>query len=213
MARRNQDYEKEKNPFIVVLYIVVILILLCCIGFFVFYTKKQSAKYQETVKQLQEQEEKDLSAGQEGETELKTLQNILDETEGLFEETETEPPTESESETESETETESIDYDISIVILNGTGTEGVAGYWQSELKEEGYTNIVSASYGRKSGENTLLISDTKEKAEALSDSFQNAQIQVGDLEDKTDIEMADGTELPETVDVWVIVGKEDAEKK
>lgn len=211
MARKNQDYEKEKNPFMMVLYIAAVLILLCCIVFFAFRARKQRAQYQETVKQLQVQEEDYGASGQEWETEMRTLKNILDETEGVPKETETEAPTESESETESETE--SVDYDMNIVILNGTGTEGVAGYWQSELKKEGYTNVVSASYGRKSEENTLLIAETREKAEPLSDSFQNARIQVGQLEDKTEIETAEGVKLPEEVDVWVIVGKEDVKKE
>ncbi len=210
MARKNHNYERNKNPFIMILYIVTVLVLLCCIGFFILRARKQSAEYQEKVKQFQNREENMISS-QEKETEVKTLLDILNETESVPTGTETELVTE--APTESESETESIDYDIDIVILNGTGTQGVAGYWKSELEKEGYTNIVSASYGRKSEEKTFIISDAKEKAEPFSANFQNAQIRIGDLEDRTDIETADGIELPEKVDVWIIVGKEDANKE
>ncbi|MDO5541622.1 MAG: LytR C-terminal domain-containing protein, partial [Eubacteriales bacterium] len=162
MAKR-QFYGQEKNPLKMVLYIAIVLVMAGCIGYLVCSSRQRSQEYTEKVQRA-----------------------VASETEYVVEErhSETETETSAEMETENDTTpvtemsvTEETVKASSILVLNGTGKSGVAGYWKAQLEEAGYTNVSPASYTGTVGEETIIYVSAKEQAEPLKQQFPNASVE------------------------------------
>ncbi|EET58825.1 hypothetical protein BRYFOR_09285 [Marvinbryantia formatexigens DSM 14469] len=220
MARRNR-YGQEKNPLRMVLYIIAVLAMIGCIGYLVYSSRISSQEYQEEVRRAAAEEVEFETEAREtrGETETETEKqqdNTKDETEqGAGTETETDGEQGNTEETDNESETDTkeaaagaADKDMSILVLNGTGRPGVAGYWKSQLEEAGYTDVTPATYTETVGEKTVIYAATTEEAEIFKEQFPDAEVEVGTVE--TGLEAAEGIPLPEKCDVYIIVGSSDA---
>ncbi len=131
----------------------------------------------------------------------------------LPEGSESETP-ESDSEIESEAETagniniSSAEKSQTVLVLNGTKKPGVAGNWKDRLEELGYRKVVSASYDGAVEDNTVIYTGTGAMIEGLRQEFQNCTLRPGKV--YSGIEPGEGETLPEKVDVYVVVGRNDA---
>ena len=139
----------------------VCLVLVVILGLFYTWYSKDKAVKSEEIRQMAEalQEEEKISTDEIGETKQQA--------DVVFDETMTHvPDSEKESETETETETETeldpakaLEAEAkqkNIMILNGTGKEGMAGYWKQQLTGEGYEHIVIANYLETGEEHTII---------------------------------------------------------
>lgn len=227
MARRNR-YGEEKNPLKVVLYIIAVLAMLGCIGYLIYSSRLGKQEYQENVRRaaagetelvIEEHEtESETEQTTEPETAQKNTaaaQNNTTAAQNNTNASESESESESENESESETNTEAVSAmsnntgkDMSILVLNGTGVPGVAGYWKSQLEEAGYSNVTPATYTQTVGENTVIYATTNREAELFKEQFPDAEVEIGAVD--TGLEAAEGIPLPEECDVYIIIGRKDA---
>lgn len=200
MARRN-GYGQERNPLKMVLYIIAVLAMLGCIGYLVYSSRVSSQEYQENVRRAAAEE-----------TELETEERKTErETEKTTEQDTTANKKDTESpETESETDTEAalVMTDLSILVLNGTGKPGVAGYWKTQLEKRGYTNVTPASYTETVGDETVIYAANNAQTGIFKELFPNAETKIGTVD--TGLEAATGIPLPEKCDVYIIIGNKDA---
>lgn len=159
MAKR-ESYGPQRSPFKIFLYIVIIVLLLGGIAYLVKCTRVKQAAFQEQIRKLGAQEtefvQKKQTVQEESETETKkSTEKATAQTEKK--ETSTETGTEkaaegtSESETESETGSENVKNSTAIqkqhiLLLNGSGKDGMAARWQARLMKAGYTNVSVASF-------------------------------------------------------------------
>ena len=223
MARRNR-YGEEKNPLKVVLYIIAVLAMLGCIGYLIYSSRLGKQEYQENVRRaaageteliIEEHEtESETEQTTEPETAQKNTVAAQNNTTAAQNNT-NDSESESENESESETNTEAVPAmsnnmgkDMSILVLNGTGIPGVAGYWKSQLEEAGYSNVTPATYTQTVGENTVIYATTNREAELFKEQFPNAEVEIGAVD--TGLEAAEGIPLPEECDVYIIIGRKDA---
>lgn len=189
---KKSNFQPEKNPIYVVLYIAAALILIACLIFFVFRSHQRKAEYKEKVELAASQETEYVMARRETETETESE----------------EPETEAVTETESETE---ADKTVSILVLNGTKRPGVAGYWQNQLEEDGYENVASASYSGEIADETVIYAEQEADAEPLKSYFPDADVEKGSIEEG--IEADNGVTLPETCDLYIVIGRNDAQSE
>ena len=96
----------------------------------------------------------------------------------------------------------------SILIINGTYKNGVASYWETKLREQGYTDILKASYSGKAEQLTAIYGVDKAKAEAFKEFFPTAEFRDGAV--PAGFTMADGSTPPTTCDYYIVVGIADA---
>lgn len=201
MAKR-QFYGQERNPLKMVLYILAVLVMAGCIGYLVYSSGQRSREYAERVQKAAA-----------GETEY-DVEEPQSETEA-----ETAGGTETDSETESSTDliAEKLETEgdavktLSVLVLNGTGKPGVAGYWKTQLEKEGYTNVSPVTYTGSVGEETVIYVSAKEQAEPLKQEFPDAAVEIGKVEDG--LEAAEGSPLPEQRDIFIVIGSRDAQSE
>ena len=212
MAKR-ESYGPQRSPFKIFLYIVIIVLLLGGIAYLVKCTRVKQAAFQEQIRELGAQEtefvQKKQTVQEESETETKKK------------ETSTEAGTEkaaegtSESETESETGSENAKNSTAIqkqhiLLLNGSGKDGMAARWQARLMKAGYTNVSVASFPGQAIEQTRIYVEREEEKEKLTDlKAQFAGVEVTTEPFSADITLEDGT-TPKDVDLYIIIGKNDA---
>ncbi|MCD7868480.1 MAG: LytR C-terminal domain-containing protein [Clostridiales bacterium] len=72
-------------------------------------------------------------------------------------------------------------YDMQILVLNGTGIQGAAAYWKSQLEEEGFTEVETASYTKTVGSQTMVYGENEEILEYFSEVFPNAEFTEGSV--------------------------------
>ena len=131
-------------------------------------------------------------------------------------EAETEKATEgtSESETESEAgnETAKNSADVQkqhILLLNGSGKDGMAGKWQEKLTKAGYTNVSVASFPGLAIEQTRIYVEKEEDEAKLTDlKAQFSGVEVTTDAFTAEITLEDGS-TPKDVDLYIIIGKND----
>lgn len=191
---KKTNFQPEKNPIYGVIYIAAALLLTACLVFFVFRSRQRKTEYKQEVELAASQETEYVMARREKETETETESEA--------------PQTEVSTETEPETE---ADKSVSILVLNGTKRPGVAGYWQTQLEEDGYENVVSASYSGEITDETVIYAKRKKDAEALNAYFPDAVVERGKIEEG--IEPESGVTLPETCDLYVVIGRNDAQSE
>lgn len=221
-----------RNPLKIVLYIAAVILLVVCIVLMYFHTRREREAYQEEIRQLslneteyirseRSTEEESETAGQEtesassGESGRQTASDEAREEESLMEgessseeDSSEEDETEAASETETETETEDESKDLRVLLLNGTGVGGVAGYWETQLEEDGYTDVIAASYEEEAAEETVIYASNRQQALPFQEYFTDSRIRIGSITEG--ILMSDGEEEPEDVDIYIVIGRTDA---
>lgn len=127
-------------------------------------------------------------------------------TSGQKEETEAEPTQAAEA---PETAPTAADSNLSVVVLNGTGRDGVAAQWTETLKNGGYANTIPATYTGASEEQTVIYAASEEQGAPFLELFPNGTVRVGSLGPQGILTGA-GVNLPAQVDVYIVIGKTDA---
>ena len=211
MSKR-ESYGPQKSPFKIFLYIVVIVLLLGGIAYLVKCTRVKQAAFQEQLQELGAQEtefvqpKKTVTETSEAKNTEKTQA-----TESATEQKDT-AETESNAEMESESETakaENTDKGRHILLLNGSGKDGVAAKWKETLTKTGYTNVSVASFPGSAIEKTRIYVEKEEEAEAdeVKDLFSGVEITTDAF--TAEITLEDGS-TPKDVDLYIIIGKNDA---
>ena len=227
--KKRESYGPQRSPFKIFLYIVVVVLLLGGIAYLVKDTRARRAVFQEQIQELGAREtefvQKKQSVITETETEAKenksmektsavTAQTEKDET-SVDAVTEAETEETSESDTESETGSENAKNSTAvqnqhILLLNGSGKDGMAAKWKEKLKEAGYTNVTVASFPGQALEQTRIYVEKEEDEENLAElKEQFSGIEVTTDAFTADITLEDGS-APKDVDLYIIIGKNDA---
>ncbi len=225
------DFGQRKNPFKMVIYIAAVILLLVCILIMVFRTRSKQKDYESEIAQLSQGETEYVRPERTTEAETETGSEASGDSAAVSEETqeqddsneaseaEQEESQEDSQETESseedgaeesetESESEEIQADLRILVLNGTGVEGVAGYWESQLEADGYEDVISASYAEQAEDETVIYTQERQLALPFQDYFTESRIRIGEITEG--ILMSDGEEEPEDVDIYIVVGNTDA---
>ena len=214
MSKR-ESYGPQKSPFQIFLYIVVIVLLLGGIAYLVKCTRVKQAAFQEQLQELGAQEtefvqmKKTVTETEQPETSEAKNTEKTQATESATEQKDT-AETESNAETESESETakaENTDKGRHILLLNGSGKDGVAAKWKETLTKAGYTNVSVASFPGSAIEKTRIYVEKEEEADEVKDLFSGVEITTDAF--TAEITLEDGS-TPKDVDLYIIIGKNDA---
>lgn len=214
MAKR-ESYGPPHSPFKIVIYILVVIALVGGIGYLVKCTRARRADFQTQIQELGQNETEYVqvkTAVTEEETEVK--QTSSDSDTAKKQTATTEPSTATEQTTEGQTETESetvkasaADLGRHILLLNGSGKDGMAAVWKTKLEKAGYTNVSVASFPGRSIDQTRIYVEKEEEADAVKDLFTSVEVTTDPF--TADITLEDGS-APKDVEIYIIVGKNDA---
>lgn len=214
MSKR-ESYGPQRSPFKIFLYIVVIVLLLGGIAYLVKCTRVKQAAFQEQLQELGAQETEFV---QPKKTVTETEQPETSDAENTEKTQATEPATEQKdtaetektTEMESESETakaENADKGRHILLLNGSGKDGVAAKWKETLTKAGYTNVSVASFPGSAIEQTRIYVEKEEEANEIKNLFSGVEITTDAF--TAEITLEDGS-APKDVDLYIIIGKNDA---
>ena len=212
--RKRESYGPQRSPFKIILYIVIVVLLLGGIAYLVKYTRAKQATFQEEIQKLGAQEtefvQKKQTVTTETETEeagtTKKSSTVTAQTDKNAASTDATEEPSSESETESETGSKSQH----ILLLNGSGKDGMAARWQVKLKKAGYTNVTVASFPGQAIEQTRIYVEKEEEEAKLTDlKEQFSGVEVTTEPFTAEITLEDGS-TPKDVDLYIIIGKNDA---
>ena len=214
MAKR-ESYGPPHSPFKIVIYILVVIALVAGIGYLVKCTRARRADFQTQIQELGQNETEYVqvkTAVTEEETEVKQTSSDSDtakkQTAATEPSTATEQTTEGQSETESEADTASAaDLGRHILLLNGSGKDGMAAVWKTKLEKAGYTHVSVASFPGRSIDQTRIYVEKEEEADAVKDLFTSVEVTTDPF--TADITLEDGS-APKDVEIYIIVGKNDA---
>lgn len=223
--KKRESYGPQRSPFKIFLYIVVVVLLLGGIAYLVKDTRARRAVFQEQIQELGARETEFVQTKQsvitETETEAEenktaekttavTAQTEKDET-SADAVTEAETDGTSESETGSETAGDSTAVKRQhILLLNGSGKDGMAAKWQEKLTKAGYTNVTVASFPGLAIEQTRIYVEKEEDEAKLTDlKAQFSGVEVTTDAFTADITLEDGS-APKDVELYIIIGKNDA---
>lgn len=214
MSKR-ESYGPQKSPFKIFLYIVVIVLLLGGIAYLVKCTRVKQAAFQEQLQELGAQEtefiqpKKTVTETEQPETSEAKNTEKTQATESATEQKDA-AETESNAETESESENakaENTDKGRHILLLNGSGKDGVAAKWKETLTKDGYTNVSVASFPGSAIEQTRIYVEKEAEADEVKNLFSGAEITTDAF--TAEITLEDGS-APKDVDLYIIIGKNDA---
>ena len=216
MAKR-ESYGPPHSPFKIVIYILVVTALVGGIGYLVKCTRARRADFQTQIQELGQNETEYVqvkTAVTEEETEVKQTSSDSDtakkQTAVTEPSTATEQTTEGQSETESEADTASAaDLGRHILLLNGSGKDGMAAVWKTKLEKAGYTHVSVASFPGRSIDQTRIYVEKEEEADAVKDLFTSVEVTTDPF--TADITLEDGS-APKDVDLYIIIGKNDVEE-
>ena len=214
MAKR-ESYGPPHSPFKIVIYILVVIALVGGIGYLVKCTRARRADFQTQIQELGQNETEYVqvkTAVTEEETEVK--QTSSDSDTAKKQTATTEPSTATEQTTEGQTETESetvkasaADLERHILLLNGSGKDGMAAVWKTKLEKAGYTHVSVASFPGRSIDQTRIYVEKEEEADAVKDLFTSVEVTTDPF--TADITLEDGS-APKDVELYIIIGKNDA---
>ena len=229
--KKRESYGPQRSPFKIFLYIVVVVLLLGGIAYLVKDTRARRAVFQEQIQELGARETEFVQTKQsvtaETETEAEenkpaekttavTAQTEKDETSAdAVTEAETDGTSETETETETETGSETAGDSTAvkrqhILLLNGSGKDGMAAKWQKKLTKAGYTNVTVASFPGLAIEQTRIYVEKEEDEAKLTDlKAQFSGVEVTTDAFTADITLEDGS-APKDVELYIIIGKNDA---
>ena len=91
-----------------------------------------------------------------------------------------------------------------ILVLNGTGTSGVAGYWKGVCEDAGCEHVAAATYRGSIEPHTVVYAEEGIDAQGVKEIFPDAEIRTGSVTEN--IIAADG----QNYQIWIVVGKQDA---
>ena len=214
MSKR-ESYGPQKSPFKIFLYIVVIVLLLGGIAYLVKCTRVKQAAFQEQLQELGAQEtefvqmKKTVTETEQPETSEAKNTEKTQATESATEQKDT-AEAESNAEMESESETakaENTDKGRHILLLNGSGKDGVAAKWKETMTKAGYTNVSVASFPGSAIEQTRIYVEKEAEADEVKNLFSGAEITTDAF--TAEITLEDGS-APKDVDLYIIIGKNDA---
>ena len=214
MAKR-ESYGPPHSPFKIVIYILVVAALVAGIGYLVKCTRVRRADFQTQIQELEQNETEYVqvkTAVTEEETEVKQTSSDSDtakkQTAATEPSTATEQTTEGQTETESETvKASAADLGRHILLLNGSGKDGMAAVWKTKLEKAGYTHVSVASFPGRSIDQTRIYVEKEEEADAVKDLFTSVEVTTDPF--TADITLEDGS-APKDVEIYIIVGKNDA---
>lgn len=216
MAKR-ESYGPPHSPFKIVIYILVVIALVGGIGYLVKCTRARRADFQTQIQELGQNETEYVqvkTAVTEEETEVKQTSSESDtakkQTATTEPSTETEQTTEGQTETESETvKASAADLGRHILLLNGSGKDGMAAVWKTKMEKAGYTNVSVASFPGRSIDQTRIYVEKEEEADAVKELFTSVEVTTDPF--TADITLEDGS-APKDVDLYIIIGKNDVEE-
>ena len=185
---KKKNYNQEKNPLQMVLYTGIVLALLVFLFVLVFQNKNKQAAFEEKIKEMTARE-----------TEMVMTEAVTAGSTNVTAQTEQTMNTPTERE-----QSGLMSAEVNILVLNGSERPGVAGIWKIHLEESGYTNVYTATY-TEALEQTLIYTDDAALGEMLKTEFTNAVVHPGKVE--SGIEMTEGETLPETIDAYIIIGR------
>lgn len=224
----SKNMKNEHNPFLMVLYIAAVVAAV--VGLFFVYKEsvKRQEEYQAQVEEIKKTEDPDLernswvtaddAIGEEDSKEIDDIEENSDKNQAESDQAadQTEPNAEEAGNDEepavsatpepSATPAVSADTSLSVVVLNGTGREGVASQWAETLKNGGYANTIPATYTGTAEERTVIYAASEEQGAPFLEIFPNGEVRVGAV-DVRQILTGTGVNLPAQVDVYIIVGK------
>ena len=210
-SNHKRKYKKERNPFLMVIYILAVLALLGCLVFLVRQRREEHALYEAKLQQAKESETieaKELSWAKE-ET---TVKDELPEEAEQQEDTQAPAPTEVPAATASPTATQvptpteepQPHYQAAVVILNGTGKEGLAGKWATSVGNAGYGNVKAFNYTKAVEDHTVIYAATEEAGKEFLTLFPQGEVRVGSIQEG----IVEGTTRPVApqADVYIVLG-------
>ena len=212
---KRESYGPPHSPFKIVIYILVVAALVAGIGYLVKCTRVRRADFQTQIQELEQNETEYVqvkTAVTEEETEVKQTSSDSDtakkQTAATEPSTATEQTTEGQTETESETvKASAADLERHILLLNGSGKDGMAAVWKTKLEKAGYTNVSVASFPGRSIDQTRIYVEKEEEVDAVKDLFTSVEVTTDPF--TADITLEDGS-APKDVEIYIIVGKNDA---
>lgn len=195
---KKKNYNQERNPLQMVLYTGIVLALLVFLFVLVLQNKNKQTAFEEKVKEMTARETEmvmtERKPREETESETETVATGSTNVTAQMEQT---------RDTTGETEQNGA-MSANILVLNGSERPGVAGIWKTHLEESGYTNVYTATY-TEALEQTLIYTDNAALREALETEFTNAVVHPGKVQ--SGIEVNQGELLPEAIDAYIIIGK------
>lgn len=205
MAKKH-DYGQKSSPFKILLFLAAAVILLAGIVYLVKCTREKQAAFEAQIEELKNKENETLTEEeQELSTEALQAANAWNK---VGRQTETESEAESETETESETELPEVKQK-KILVLNGSGQDGVAAKWEKKLTKEGYEDVSIASYPASAIEHTRIYTEDEEEVEVLAALFDEPEVTENEF--TTNITLEDGSK-PKDIEIYVVIGRADGEE-
>lgn len=214
MAKR-ESYGPPRSPFKIVIYIIVMIALVGGIGYLVKCTRARRADFQKQIQELGQNETEYVQVKTavteeeiEGEQKGTSSDAAKKQTAATEQAAVTEQTTEAQTESESEAATASAaDLGRHILLLNGSGKDGMAAVWKTKLEKAGYTHVSVASFPGRSIDQTRIYVEKEEEADAVKDLFTGVEVTTDPF--TAEITMEDGS-APKDVDLYIIIGKNDA---
>lgn len=96
---------------------------------------------------------------------------------------------------------------LKIVVLNSTGTKGLAGAWVEKLKAEGYTNIYAGNYKVGQLAASKILAAAEGTGTDLVSYFNGAAIETGGL--TSGFNLSDSAIPTDDIDLFIIIGTDD----
>ena len=233
MAKRS-DRQRQNSPVSAILYAVAIVALAACIVGLVYYSgtqRKEEAKrlselareeslQQEELPDEQTEAESESAAEAQNETEPSATEtgtsNSSDAAEsasasisgrtGTSDASASEKAS-SDSVTAGNKGNQAKENDWkqdNILVLNGTGTSGVAGYWKGICEDAGCEHVAAATYRGAIEPHTVVYAEEGIDAQGVKEIFPDAEIRTGSVTEN--IIAADS----QNYRIWIVVGKQDA---
>ena len=113
-----------------------------------------------------------------------------------------------EAATDGDTQTPAADSKaLKIVVLNSTGTKGLAGAWVEKLKGQGFTNIYAGNYKVGQLAASKIIAVAEGTGTDLVSYFNGAALETGNL--TSGFNLSDSTVSTTDIDLFIIIGTDD----
>lgn len=197
---KKHDYGQKTSPIKILLFLAAAVILLAGIVYLVKCTREKQAVFEAQIEELKSKEKENLTEDEEPSTEPLQAANAWNRVDR-----QTETESETETETESETELPEV-MQKKILVLNGSGKDGMAAKWEKKLIKEGYEDVSIASYPASAIEHTRIYTEDEEEVEALAELFEDPEVTENEF--TTNITMEDGSK-PTDIEIYIIIGKDD----
>lgn len=203
-----ENYGPNRSPFRIILYILAVAVLLGGIAYLVFCTREKQSAFQEQIQELNANETEYVPPVKKERTATEA-ETKKEETTSATDRTSESAATENETETGTESAAQALK-EKQILLLNGSGQDGMAAKWKAELAKEGYQNVSIASYPGASIEHTRIYETETEDLKPLQELFQDAETTTEKF--TAEVEIQEKDVKPEEIEIYIIIGKADAAK-